>query len=84
MRLYAPEYYKDFQCIKDKCTHSCCIGWEIDVDDAAKGKYETLDGEIGAEIREKISHGCFPLTENGRCAFLDDTGLCRIISAVGD
>ena len=84
MRIRVPEYFTRFRCIADKCRDSCCIGWEIDVDDAAKEKYETLEGEIGAEIREKTSHGCFPLSENGRCAFLDDTGLCRIISAVGD
>ena len=28
-----PDYYKEFQCIADQCEHSCCIGWEIDVDD---------------------------------------------------
>ena len=38
MKLYAPEYYKQFQCIADKCTHSCCIGWEIDIDEITDEK----------------------------------------------
>ena len=84
MKLYAPKYYKDFVCIAGECIHSCCIGWEIDVDDGARQKYEALDSELGREICEKTSHGCFPLAENGRCAFLDEKGLCRIISALGD
>ncbi len=29
MNTYAPDYYTEFKCIADKCTHSCCVGWEI-------------------------------------------------------
>ena len=32
MKEYIPDYYKDFQCIADKCKDSCCIGWEIMID----------------------------------------------------
>ena len=31
MILRVPSYYKTFQCIADKCEHSCCIGWEIEL-----------------------------------------------------
>ena len=84
MKIRVPEYYLEFKCIADKCRDSCCVGWEIDVDDATRQKYEALEGALGREIREKTSHGCFPLEKNGRCAFLDGKGLCRIISALGD
>lgn len=84
MKITVPEYYTEFRCIADRCKDSCCIGWEIDVDDLTRRKYEALEGALGREIAEKTSHGCFPLKENGRCAFLDDRGLCRIISALGD
>lgn len=43
MKLYAPEYYKNFKCIADKCEHSCCIGWEIDIDEETLKKYENLE-----------------------------------------
>ena len=84
MRIAVPEYFLEFKCIADKCKDSCCIGWEIDVDDEARAKYESLDTELGREIVVKTQHGYFPLQENGRCAFLDGKGLCRIISCVGD
>ena len=84
MRIVVPEYFLDFKCIADKCKDSCCIGWEIDVDSDTKAKYESLDGALAREIIEKTQRGYFPLEKNGRCAFLDDAGLCRIISAVGD
>ena len=84
MRIRVPKYFLDFKCIADKCLDSCCIGWEIDIDDEARAKYASLGGEIGKEITEKTVHGYFPLAKNGRCAFLDECGLCRIICAVGD
>ena len=84
MKITVPDYYLKFKCIADRCTDSCCIGWEIDIDDESRAKYAALDSEIGAEIREKTQHGVFPLQKNGRCAFLDERGLCRIISAHGD
>ncbi len=84
MKIRVPEYFTGFKCIADKCKDSCCIGWEIDIDDRARAKYEALDTPLGREICEKTSHGCFPLKEKGRCVFLDERGLCRIISELGD
>ena len=28
-----PNYYDKFKCIANRCKHSCCIGWEIDIDE---------------------------------------------------
>ena len=84
MLIRVPEYFTSFRCIADRCQDSCCIGWEIDIDDDARIKYEHLNTPLGEEIREKTSHGYFPLSENGRCAFLDCNGLCRIVSELGE
>lgn len=84
MQIRVPEYFLKFKCIADKCQDSCCIGWEIDIDDATRESYANLDTELGREIVEKTKGGFFPLEKNGRCAFLDAKGLCRIISSVGE
>ena len=84
MRIRVPNYFTDFKCIADKCTDSCCVGWEIDIDERTREKYAALGTELGREICEKTSHGCFPLAKNGCCAFLDEKGLCRIISSLGE
>jgi lysine-N-methylase len=84
MRIRVPDYFVSFKCVADKCKDSCCVGWEIDIDKVTREKYKALDTPFGREICEKTSHGCFPLQENGRCAFLDDRGLCRIISELGE
>ena len=84
MKLYAPAYYKEFTCIADKCRHSCCIGWEIDVDEKTLKKYKRLgdDGILSSINREETPHFC--LGEGERCPHLDERGLCRIICQYGD
>ena len=87
MKIFAPRYYKDFSCIADRCTHSCCIGWEIDIDGDTMERYERLSGGYGEKIKESIEGGdCprFALGKNDRCPHLDEKGLCRIISNLGE
>lgn len=87
MKLFAPKYYKDFKCVADKCTHSCCIGWEIDIDDNTLKKYESLKEGYGKEIINTVENGetsQFKLCKNERCPHLDSKGLCKIISEVGE
>lgn len=87
MKLYAPKYYKRFACIADKCTHSCCIGWEIDIDKNTLSKYSSLTSVYGDVILNSIEKGDsvhFSLVEGDRCPHLDECGLCKIIKEVGE
>ena len=84
MKLYAPDYYCAFSCLADRCRHSCCVGWEIDVDDATMEKYDTLTHPYGENIRKSIEDGHFRLDKRERCPHLDGRGLCRIICELGD
>jgi lysine-N-methylase len=88
MKLFAPEYYKDFVCIADRCSHSCCVGWEIDIDSATAEKYASLGGSYAFDIRKSIDNGGdaphFMLAENERCPHLNCEGLCRIIIEYGE
>lgn len=87
MKIYAPEYCKDFRCIADKCRHSCCVDWEIDIDAEAYKKYEALKTDFGKSILETVNKtgdgAHFKLDGAGRCKNLDENGLCRIISELG-
>lgn len=87
MKLYAPTYYKNFKCIADACEHSCCIGWEIDIDEHTLEKYKQLKSGYGTVIRDSISMEDAPhfqLGEGDRCPHLDECGLCKIILGVGE
>ena len=33
MKTFAPNYYPSFRCIADKCRHSCCVGWDVYIDE---------------------------------------------------
>ena len=85
MELFSPLYYKEFKCIADRCRHSCCINWEILVDDGTLEKYKALGREdILEHISEEDDGSEIVLSPDGRCPFLDECGLCGIISELGD
>jgi len=87
VKLYAPCYYKKFTCVADRCRHSCCIGWEIDVDEDTLERYRALPADCGKEILQSIdTEDCphFRLTKGERCPHLDGRGLCKIILSLGE
>ena len=84
MKLYAPNYYSRFTCIADRCRHSCCVGWEIDIDADTMEKYGSLSHPYGKDIRNSIEDGHFRLDKRDRCPHLDESGLCKIICEIGD
>ena len=88
MKTYAPDYYKNFKCIANKCKHSCCVGWEIDIDDDTLKLYNSIDSDFGKEILNNISkqNDCnyFKLTQEERCPFLNKNNLCTIILNLGE
>ena len=83
-----PVFYDGFACKAQFCRHSCCRGWEIDVDEDTAALYETLPGPLGEELRAALGSGdgerCFRLRADGRCPFLRDNGLCRVILTYGE
>lgn len=88
MVTVVPDYYKNFRCIADRCRHSCCIGWEIDIDDDTLEMYKTTEGDLGRRLCENIvteadgtSH--FRLGEDERCPFLNSRNLCDIYTQLG-
>ncbi len=81
--LYAPGYYSEFRCIGGKCRHSCCIDWEICIDEVTYEKYLQLE-QIRKTISESEDGPCFALRRDGRCPHLNDAGLCRIILDHGE
>ena len=81
-----PNYYHKFKCLAGACKHSCCIGWEIDIDADTLAFYESLDTPLGEKIRAGIGgvEPHFILQEGERCPFLNEEGLCDIICECGE
>lgn len=83
-----PDFYRRFACKAAACRHSCCRGWEIDVDEESADYYRVLPGALGRELRaalvreDGVWH--FRLGEGERCPFLRGDGLCRLILELGE
>jgi len=88
MKILAPNYYSSFKCIAGNCKHSCCIGWEIDIDEESLSRYKNIPAPFGTRLADNISveNSCahFTLDSNERCPFLNQDGLCDIILTCGE
>ena len=86
--VYAPDYYTRFKCVASDCRHSCCVGWEIDVDGEAMERFDRVAGAMGARLRACIDREsdppCFILDGEERCPFLNRSGLCDLITELGE
>ena len=88
MKLFKPNYYDKFTCIAHKCKHSCCVGWEIDIDDDTAKYYKSINGKLGERLSDNIvidgNSMHFKLSSNERCPFLNEDNLCDIILELGE
>ena len=84
-----PDYFLSFHCIGGACEDSCCIGWEVDIDEESYYYYQTLEGPFGDLIRSRIQVSpegdyYFPMVEHHRCPFLNKENLCDMILELGE
>ncbi len=89
MKEIKPDYYDEFQCAAGDCRHTCCRGWEIDIDETTLAYYQALPGALGDRLRRQIEVGAdgtahFRLREDESCPFLNDRNLCDLIPALGE
>ena len=87
MKIRKPDYYDRFQCIAGACSDSCCIGWEIDVDEDRREAYRKVGGDLGERLRICIDweEGHFILQgKEERCPFLNNENLCDLIIGLGE
>lgn len=88
MKIMMPDCCRDFACLAGACRHSCCLGWEIDVDEASLIRYRAVPGALGQRLRDAIEEtdgtAHFRLTLEERCPFLNRDNLCDLITALGE
>ena len=59
MILRVPDYYEEFVCIADRCKDSCCIGWEIDIDEETRDYYLNQEGSFREKVEKYINPELF-------------------------
>ena len=90
-----PSYFENFKCIGGKCSDSCCIGWNIDIDKTTFKKYfKVKDNEMKKMFQrnvmnnercssDDVDYGIVKLRKDKRCPFLDKENYCVIHSNLG-
>ena len=84
MILIKPDFYDNFKCTASRCSDTCCVGWEIDIDKQSQETYRNVSGAFGERLRENIIDGHFKLLPHDRCPFLDKENLCEIYQQLGE
>ncbi|WP_300386790.1 flagellin lysine-N-methylase [Clostridium sp.] len=96
MKKKYPIYLKEFKCIGGKCTDSCCVGWDIDIDKITfKQYYKVQDKEMRRMFQKNVhnndystsddvDYGKVKLKGDKRCPFLDEENYCIIYSKIGE
>ena len=79
MHYTFPHYYRRFSCTGGSCPDTCCAGWQIQIDHASLKRYRKAKGLIGSRLKNEINwkDQCFR-QYGGRCAFLNNDGLCDL------
>lgn len=82
MKYVMPRAWREFRCIAERCRHTCCVGWEIDVDEDSLARF-CADPVVSSHI-EHAPTPHIRLEGNERCPFLNDRGLCELILTRGE
>lgn len=93
MQIYAPDYYKKFTCIADKCPITCCQEWKIAVDDDTYDHWHQVQPPKDMEPQhtalseytyDRDGQHIITLTGQKKCPFLLESKLCRLVLTHGD
>ena len=85
MKEYLLNYYPQFECVGGECKHTCCAGWEMCIDEHTLNVYKGENSAFSKRLQKGVNFkkSKFKTDKNGRCAFLNDKGLCEIIINLG-
>ncbi|WP_316675294.1 flagellin lysine-N-methylase [uncultured Tolumonas sp.] len=91
LEIIEPQYFSGFKCIASDCPDSCCIGWDVVIDEETYNKYKSCDIDILKEsfrnniVRNENNIGisnyipyAFVKLNNNACSFLTGERLCFI------
>lgn len=86
MKEYLLNYYSKFNCIAEKCAHTCCSGWDMCIDKETLQEYKNCESTFAPTLKKGVNFkkAKFKADRNGRCAFLNKNGLCDIIINLGE
>lgn len=95
VKIEEPNYYQNFKCSPDRCKETCCSHWRILVDEITYHCYmDSSNPAIKRIAMESLKqntnrtgfedYGILELTQQLNCPFLEETGLCKVITLIGE
>lgn len=85
---YALGNYTSFRCLAQDCPDSCCVGWDVVIDDDTAALYASMRGALGEMLRAHLTVDAdgdrIFRTQDGHCPFLCVDGLCKIQREAGE
>ena len=87
VKIYAPDVCDGFRCLAGACRHTCCEGWEIDIDPESLARYRSIPGEFGRKLMRCVDPDPTPhfiLTPEEKCPLLTEDHLCELILREGE
>ena len=86
MKIYRPDYVKDFKCDGKACGSRCCRDWRIVLDEETREKYLRLPAAERQEIFNHVDESAqaFKMQRSGACPFLDENFLCKLQLKYGE
>jgi len=89
--IVKPEFYDEFRCIADQCPFTCCGGWDISVDTETYHKWKSNEKQSGyfmdninVKKYRKEAQYYIKMGRRKSCPFLDEKGLCNIVTHHGE
>ncbi len=77
--------YDRFKCIADKCPKSCCIGWQIMIDENSLEKYQNTTGDFSDRLKTGVDYTASAFRQDHtRCRMLNPQGLCDLQTSLGE
>ncbi len=80
MELREISFYKDFACIAEECTESCCHGWIIPLSDEEYLRFRKEKGKLKMKLLLAMLPSASPAfnASTNTCPFLNKEGLCSL------
>ncbi|MDQ0199570.1 flagellin lysine-N-methylase [Neobacillus ginsengisoli] len=93
--MLVPQYMRTFTCIGSECEDSCCVGWQVSIDEKTFKKYKRVRNQDLSPLFQKNitrvrsssnpnNFGKISMNKNECCPFLSEEKLCNIQLKLGE
>lgn len=53
VNMFIPRYMVGFKCVSSKCIDTCCVGWDINIDENTYNRYENSESKLNKLVNGK-------------------------------